>query len=46
LSVEFIDSATTDDIENIISMIDARLKERFPRVKRVFVEAESRRRHG
>ena len=44
LSVEFIDSATTDDIEAIISTIDNKLKERFPRVKRVFVEAESRRR--
>ena len=42
LSVEFIDSATTDEIEDIIAAIDRTLKGRFSRVKRVFVEAESR----
>ena len=43
LSVEFVDSATADDIENAIAELDRRLKEKMPRVKRVFVEAESRR---
>lgn len=42
LRVEFIDSATTDEIEVIIAAIDRTLKGRFLRVKRVFVEAEPR----
>ena len=42
LSVEFVDSATTDQIEDIIAALDRKLKGRVPNVKRVFVEAESR----
>ena len=44
LSVEFVDSATTDQIEDIIAALDRKLKGRVPNVKRVFVEAESRKR--
>jgi cation diffusion facilitator family transporter len=40
LSVDFEDSATTVELERQISQLDRRIKQRFPRVKRVFVEAE------
>jgi cation diffusion facilitator family transporter len=42
LSVDFIDSATVEQVEEIIASIDRRLKEKNSSVKRVFVEAESR----
>jgi cation diffusion facilitator family transporter len=42
LSVDFIDTATVEQVEDTIAAIDRRLKEKIPRVKRVFVEAESR----
>ncbi len=42
LSVEFVDSATADQIEAVIAKLDRGLKESLPRVKRVFVEAEAR----
>ena len=40
VGVEFDDAATADDIEHIIAELDRGLKARFPRVKRVFIEAE------
>ena len=42
LSVEFVDSASADDIEKVIAGVDRQLKQMLPRVKRVFVEAEPR----
>jgi cation diffusion facilitator family transporter len=42
VSVEFADEARADDIERAISEFTERLKQEFPRVQRVFVEAESR----
>lgn len=42
LSVDFVDSATTEQIEDVIDALDKTLKGRVPNVKRVFVEAESR----
>jgi divalent metal cation (Fe/Co/Zn/Cd) transporter len=42
LSVEFVDSATADQIEAVIAELDRGLKQSLPRVKRVFVEAEAR----
>ena len=42
LSVDFIDTATADQLEKVIDAVGLKLKERIPRVKRVFVEAESR----
>ena len=44
LSVEFADEAAADDIETAIAHLDAAIKREYPRVKRVFVEAEARRR--
>lgn len=41
LSVDFRDTATTPEIEQAVARMDAEIKAGFPRVKRVFIEAES-----
>ncbi len=43
LSVDFADAATATDIERAIAALDHGIKQRFPRVQRVFVEAERHR---
>lgn len=43
LSVEFADQATAPDLEATIASMDHRIKQEFPEVKRIFVEAEARR---
>ena len=43
ISIDFRNEIPAGDLENIIAEIDMQIKERFPTVKRVFVEAESRR---
>ena len=40
LSVDFDDSISADQVENIIAAIDQRIKQRFPSVKRIYIEAE------
>jgi len=40
LSVDFVDSATADEVEEQIAKLDVRIKARFPKIKRVFIEAE------
>jgi len=40
MSLTFVDAAMADDIEVVVSEIDETIKKRFPRVKRVFLEAE------
>jgi len=40
LSVLFSDAAQADDIETIVANLDLRIKQAYPHVKRVFVEAE------
>ena len=42
VSADFASSASSDDVESSIAELDKRVKERFPLVKRLFVEAESR----
>ena len=42
LSVEFVDNVSTDQIEDAIAAMDRTLKQKIPKVKRVFIEAESR----
>jgi cation diffusion facilitator family transporter len=42
ISVAFRDQAHTPDIESTIEGLDRRIKQAFPNVKRVFVEAEDR----
>ena len=43
ISIDFSDTISAGELETIISGLDTRIKETFPLVKRVFVEAESRR---
>jgi cation diffusion facilitator family transporter len=43
LSVDFSSTALADDVESVVRQIDQELKAALPRVKRVFIEAESRR---
>ncbi|NOQ41496.1 MAG: cation diffusion facilitator family transporter [Desulfuromusa sp.] len=40
LSADFTDSASADAVEKQIAELDSQIKTRFPRVKRVFIEAE------
>jgi len=40
LSVDFVDSATADAVEEQIAKFDLLIKSRFPKIKRVFIEAE------
>ncbi len=42
MSVEFADKQKTGELENIIHTITKDIKVKFPRVKRVFIEAEDR----
>jgi cation diffusion facilitator family transporter len=42
LSVDFVETATAEQIEGVIAALDRALKEKIPEVKRVFVEAEPR----
>ena len=44
LSVDFAGDASADDVEAVVGQLDRELKEALPRVKRVFIEAEARRR--
>jgi cation diffusion facilitator family transporter len=43
VSIDFKDDIPAGDLENIIARMDTQIKESFPTVKRIFVEAESRR---
>ncbi len=43
LSVDFVDSIPAGRVEEVIQELDRLIKERYPLVKRVFVEAEARR---
>lgn len=43
ISIDFRDEIPAGDLENIIAEIDRQIKKSFPTIKRVFVEAESRR---
>ena len=40
LSVDFADSISAGDVEETISRLDRHIKQTFPKIKRVFVEAE------
>ena len=43
VSIDFRDDIPASELENMIACMDIQIKENFPTVKRVFVEAESRR---
>ncbi len=42
LSVDFADRASAEQIESAISEMDKSIKQQFPQVKRIFIEAEKR----
>ena len=42
LSVDFADSLSAGDIEDTIARLDRQIKQAYPKIKRVFVEAEAR----
>jgi cation diffusion facilitator family transporter len=42
MSVDFMDSISADQVERAISGMDGSVKQRFPQVKRIFIEAEKR----
>ncbi len=44
LSIDFRDDLPAGELEKLIAELDTRIKQAFPEVKRVFVEAEARRR--
>ena len=46
ISVNFADDATALELETTISRIDRKIRDGFPNVKRVFIEAEKRRAPG
>ncbi len=46
ISVDFRDDLPVGDIERTIADIDDRIRQRFPRVKRIFIEAEAWRRQS
>jgi len=43
ISVDFIDNISSQEVEADITRLDETIKLRYPRVKRVFIEAEARR---
>ncbi len=43
VSIDFRDNIPASDLEDTIARMDMQIKEKFPTVKRIFVEAESRR---
>ncbi len=42
ISVDFEDSQTAQQIESVIASLDLEIKQRFPQIKRIFIEAEKR----
>jgi cation diffusion facilitator family transporter len=42
ISVDFADTILTGDLEDTISRLDRHIKQTYPKIKRIFVEAEAR----
>jgi cation diffusion facilitator family transporter len=42
ISIDFVDDAVAEEIENTVSKMDKEIKQRYPNVKRIFIEAEKR----
>jgi len=43
LSIDFHDQIKADELENVIAQLDTQIKQTWPTIKRVFIEAEARR---
>lgn len=41
ISVDFTDPASANEIEKAVAGLDRKIKEAYPQVKRVFIEAEA-----
>jgi hypothetical protein len=41
LSVDFTDTLSVGDMEDTISTLDRHIKQTYPKIKRVFIEAEA-----
>ncbi len=41
IAVDFVDSIGSNEVENIISQLDGKIKENLPNIKRIFIEAET-----
>lgn len=46
LSVDFEDTVSAGNLEKAIAELDREIKQKYPRIKRIFVEAEARRSLG
>ncbi len=42
VSVDFVDSLQAGEMEKTVALLDAKIKKKFPSVKRIFIEAEAR----
>ena len=42
ISIDFSSNASADDVEKDIELLDKKIKQAFPIVKRIFIEAEKR----
>ena len=42
LSVDFTDKTTANELEETIAKLDVQIKQAWPNVKKVFIEAEAR----
>ena len=45
LSLDFENALTANDVETVVSGIERRIKQEYPVVRRIFVEAQSREEH-
>ena len=45
ISLDFVDEIDANDVERAISELEARIKQQFPEITRVFIEAQSRAGH-
>ena len=43
ISVDFSDDRTADEVESVVADIDRKIKQAYPAIKRIFIEAEKRR---
>ena len=45
ISLDFADSMSSRDVEDVISMLETRIKEKYPEIARIFIEAQSKTGH-
>ena len=45
ISVDFADGLSSEAVEEAVSVLELKIKKRYPQVTRVFIEVQSKRRH-